>query len=65
MSGSGSFKRKGLKCKHEDCSKEFFLFLGFQSIPKELSDPFEVRCPHCDKKAVFSKADIGPLVSVA
>jgi DNA-directed RNA polymerase subunit RPC12/RpoP len=64
MSSSAGFKRKGLKCKHENCGKEFSLFLGFLSIPKELSDPFEIRCPHCDKKATYSKADIRPLLSV-
>jgi DNA-directed RNA polymerase subunit RPC12/RpoP len=64
MSSSAGFKREGLKCKHEDCGKEFSLVLGTHSIPKELSDPFEARCPHCDKKATYSKADIGPLVSV-
>lgn len=64
MSGSG-FIRPGLQCEH--CGLPFALSLGagvFGARDVEnLPDPFEAKCPMCQRVAMYSKSVIAPLVN--
>jgi hypothetical protein len=60
MSSAG-FTRPGLKCKHGDYQKDFSLLQARPDMgePDELPDPFSAKCPHCDREANYTKAEIG------
>lgn len=63
MTAAG-FKRPGLECV--DCHEPFALFLARPDVRKieELPDPFEAKCPYCQKEATYPRSAIGVLVAV-